>query len=56
MKRMVTREELEAETRAYKDFLARVARNDPDWGIYLGPDEAPPKSWWRRFLNVWKAA
>lgn len=56
MTRMVTKEELEAETRAYKDFARRVAINDPDWGIYLDPDDGPPKSWWRRFVNAWKAA
>lgn len=56
MTKMVTREEAAARTRAYKDQMRRVARNDPDWGIYLDPEEGPPRSWWRRFWILCKEA
>lgn len=54
MVEMLTKEEREARMRAYKDFTERVARNDPDWGIYLDPDDGPPRSWWRRFWILCK--
>ena len=52
MTSMITKEEMEAETRAYLDAFARIARNDIDWGVYFEGDERPQYPWWRRFLRL----
>lgn len=49
---MVTRAELEAETRAYNDAGRRMARNDPDWRVYFDGKVPPKLPWWRRLLKL----
>lgn len=49
---MWTREQFEAQTRAYKDAMDRIARNDPDWGVYDEGDERPKLPRWRRVLKL----
>lgn len=41
-----------AEHAAWMDFIARMSRDDPDWGFYY-PDEPRPRlAWWRRWLRL----
>lgn len=34
------------------DQAERIARNDPDWGLYLPGDPRPRIPWWRRVLKL----
>lgn len=55
MTRMASRAEVEAsrrETEALKDFVDRVARGDPDLGLYYPGDARPHMPWWRRLLKI----
>ena len=52
MDAMVDRAKIEAEARAYEDFFDRVARDDPDWGLYFEGDPRLHFPWWRRFLKL----
>jgi len=49
---MVTQEELDEERKAWEDWAARVARNDPDWNFYPPGTTRPELPWWRRLLKV----
>lgn len=49
---MVTKAELRAETEAYLDALDRIARDDPDWGVYFEGEVRPRLPWWRRLLKL----
>ena len=49
---MVTREELDADTRAFLDAAERIARDDLDWGVYWDGEARPSYPWWRRVLKV----
>ena len=37
---------------ALLDMAGRVARNDPDWGIYFPGDARPHIPRWRRLLKL----
>lgn len=37
---------------AWDDWAERVARDDPDWNLYLPGDERPKLPWWRRLLKL----
>lgn len=52
--RKMTAAELAAEQDAYDDAMERIARNDPDWGIYLPgmEHERLQLPWWRRVLKL----
>ncbi|HEV8359412.1 MAG TPA: hypothetical protein VGR28_03045 [Candidatus Thermoplasmatota archaeon] len=45
-------EEWEAEGRAIREMADRVARDDPDWGLYMNPADKPKLPWWRRLLKL----
>jgi len=46
------REYLRIENEAIADWAERVARNDPDWGIYFPGDPRPHIPRWRRILKL----
>ena len=46
------RERLRIEREAIADWAERVARNDPDWGIYFPGDPRPHIPRWRRILKL----
>lgn len=53
---MLTREERRRrdlrERLAWRDFLARAARGDADYGFYYPGDPRPHIAWWRRLLKL----
>lgn len=51
MESMVSMEKIQAETRALLDHVDRVARNDPDWGIYFEGEERRKIPLWQRLLR-----
>jgi hypothetical protein len=46
------REQLRIEREAIEDWADRVARNDPDWGLYFPGDARPHIPRWRRILKL----
>ncbi|HET6317267.1 MAG TPA: hypothetical protein VFG86_12470 [Chloroflexota bacterium] len=37
---------------AFEDYGERVARNDPDWGLYFPGDPRPVRTWWQRLFFI----
>lgn len=45
-------EKFRAENEAFRDWADRVARDDPDWGLYMPGEPRPVLPWWRRVLKI----